>query len=132
MSRTHHWNRRILGLCALAALSASCGCKQCASPYDYCPPTFTGSDSCVPCDARYRAGSILGGSSAYGDTIYEGEYDGSSEGVYEEMPSGMSSAEDGEVIDESGRPAELQLTAEEAYKYETPEYARRPPQMLHR
>jgi hypothetical protein len=116
---------------AIAALSASWGCKQCASPYDYCPPTFTGPDCGVPCDARYRAGSILSGAGEYGDVIYEGEYDDSSPGSGQEMTYDLG-VQDGENYDESGRPVELHFTAEEAYEYETPEYARRPPQLLHR
>lgn len=132
MSRTNFWHTRIVSLLAVAALSTSWGCKQCASPYDYCPPTFTGPDSCVPCDARYRAGSILGGSGEYGDMVYEGEYEVSSDGGSEDLPYDVSSNEDGEVFDESGHPAELQLTAEQAYGYETPVYARRPPKLLHR
>ncbi len=44
-----------LGLVALAA-----GCRMCASPYDYCSPTFTGAcgEDCAP---FARAGSILSG-----------------------------------------------------------------------
>ncbi|MBX3411958.1 MAG: hypothetical protein KF708_04510 [Pirellulales bacterium] len=129
MDRKLLWQMRLLGLCAVATLATALGCKQCASPYDYCPPTFTGPGCDVPCDARYRAGSILDGSYMYGDGTYLGE--GEYEGEYEQLPAGMSSF-DAEMYDSSGRPAELHLTAEEAYTYETPEYARRPPRLLHR
>lgn len=133
MDRKLIWHMRILGLCAVATLATALGCKQCASPYDYCPPTFTGPDCGVPCDARYRAGSILDGSCMYGDGTYlgDGEYEGTIDGEYEEMPVDTTST-DGDVYDESGQAAEMQLTAEESYTYETPEYARRPPRLLNR
>ena len=133
MDRKLLWQMRILGFCAMVSLATALGCKQCASPYDYCPPTFTGPDCGVPCDARYRAGSILDGSYMYGDGTYlgEGEYEGTIDGSYEEMPADMKST-DGETYDESGQPAELQLTAEEMYSEELPVQASRPPKLLHR
>lgn len=43
------------------AISAQLGCRFCSSPYDYCPPTYTGSgcdNFCGdPCDPNYTAGS---------------------------------------------------------------------------
>ncbi len=37
---------------------AATGCTMCASPYDYCGPTFTGQPG-EPCCPDARAGSIL-------------------------------------------------------------------------
>jgi len=131
MRRLRLPTRPTLAWLAACLLSASWGCAPCGTPYDYCPPTFTGCSD-TPCDARYRAGSILYGGGAYGDMIYEGEFDeGGHEGEYQEDAEGAyyddMSSYDVDEYDESGRPAELHLTAEEAYGYETPEYARRPP-----
>lgn len=43
---------------SLAAIAA--GCRMCASPFDYCGPTFTG-QCCEECLSTARAGSILSG-----------------------------------------------------------------------
>ena len=51
--------RTLIGWLLLGIVAASCGCAMCASPFDYCGPTYDdGVDSCCP---RARAGSILAG-----------------------------------------------------------------------
>lgn len=91
--------RAYLALSALGAMMLtlpSLGCTQCASPYDYCGPTYLGGPGEL-CDSRARAGSIFwspqdqllhDGGYAYeyeeGD-YHEGEviYDDSDEAYYE-------------------------------------------------
>ena len=50
-------------------LTGSVGCRFCASPYDYCPPTFTGNEygsTCgYTCDPLFRAGSRFYGTEDY-------------------------------------------------------------------
>ena len=47
----------------LALVVAAAGCRMCASPYDYCSPTFGGQCG-EPCSPTARSGSILSGSVA--------------------------------------------------------------------
>ena len=85
--------RNLFIVFVILLLSGLVGCRFCASPYDYCPPTFTGSDygsTCgYTCDPLFRAGSRFYGSEDYcscrgcevgcascaGETVqYESEY----------------------------------------------------------
>jgi hypothetical protein len=50
--------RSTFALAVLALATLTCGCRMCASPYDYCGPTFTG-ESCQQCLPNVREGSIL-------------------------------------------------------------------------
>lgn len=72
--------RKLLALLTLAVGTTAMGCAQCANPYDYCGPTFTG-ECGDQCDAQYRAGSILGGGP--GGMYYDGPYE-SGEIYYED------------------------------------------------
>jgi len=62
-------------LVSLVAVTA--GCAMCASPYDYCAPTFTG-ECGKDCRPNARVGSILTGATEMGP--HE---------MYEEMDSGV-------------------------------------------
>jgi len=50
--------RSTFALAVLALVTLTCGCRMCASPYDYCGPTFTG-EGCQQCLPNVREGSIL-------------------------------------------------------------------------
>jgi len=50
--------RSTFALAVLALVTLTSGCRMCASPYDYCGPTFTG-DGCQQCMPNVREGSIL-------------------------------------------------------------------------
>lgn len=52
-------SRNLTALLALVAFVPGLGCAMCASPYDYCGPTFTGNGHGDPCFINQRAGSIL-------------------------------------------------------------------------
>ncbi len=52
-------SRALLSVALLIPVLSSLGCAMCASPYDYCGPTFTGNDCGDPCFVKERAGSIL-------------------------------------------------------------------------
>ena len=71
MSRT--WFAWIL----VSLVAVTAGCAMCASPYDYCGPTFTG-ECGEECRPNVRAGSILSGATEMAP--YE---------TYEEMDSGI-------------------------------------------
>lgn len=60
-------SRGICRLLAPALLSLATGCTMCASPYDYCGPTFNAKGD--PCYVVERAGSIFApaGDMYYGD-----------------------------------------------------------------
>jgi hypothetical protein len=51
-------SRTTVAWIAISLVAAATGCRMCASPYDYCSPTFTGTggEDCAP---FVRAGSIL-------------------------------------------------------------------------
>jgi hypothetical protein len=51
-------HRTLLVVAALGLVALAAGCTMCASPYDYCGPTFTGCGD-QPCDPIGRAGSIM-------------------------------------------------------------------------
>ena len=53
-------SRTTVAWIALGLMATAAGCRMCASPYDYCSPTFTGGcgEDCAP---FVRAGSILSG-----------------------------------------------------------------------
>lgn len=56
--------KQALFLGLLASVLATLGCAMCASPYDYCGPTYSGGDcgecgDCGVCDPMARAGSVL-------------------------------------------------------------------------
>jgi hypothetical protein len=70
-------------LLALGLLLPGLGCAMCASPYDYCGPTFTGNDCGDPCFVNQRAGSIFDPAPvASPHSEYGGPYEGD-EGVIE-------------------------------------------------
>jgi hypothetical protein len=55
--------RRAIASFLIGLVAAAAGCRMCASPYDYCKPTFTGQPG-EDCSPIARAGSILTGSVA--------------------------------------------------------------------
>lgn len=62
----------------LWVLISCMGCAMCASPYDYCGPTFSAGegceacDHCAVCDPLARAGSVLSPPLSYQGAIIEG------------------------------------------------------------
>lgn len=96
---------RVIGLAGLLAMLA--GCRMCASPYDYCGPTY-GVENCddgcgacgVGCSVTDRRGSILsaGGCSGCG---YDGGY---GSGYGETWQDGQGMPSQGEVIYEGTQP----------------------------
>ena len=50
--------RALLSVAALALLAPGAGCTTCASPYDYCGPTFSG-ECGDGCDFHARRGSVF-------------------------------------------------------------------------
>ena len=76
----------------LSMTSLALGCAQCANPYDYCGPTFTG-ECGDQCNAQYRAGSILW--NGYGGAMYGESYD--EDEIYYEDDYGQYEAEIGEI-----------------------------------
>jgi hypothetical protein len=64
-----------LGLCSVILLAAGTGCRQCASPYDYCGPVLE--NTCSDCGAMHRAGSAFTGGGedwvVYDEAVVEGE-----------------------------------------------------------
>jgi hypothetical protein len=50
--------RSTFALAVLCLAAFSGGCRMCASPYDYCGPTFT-ADGCQQCMPDFREGSIF-------------------------------------------------------------------------
>jgi len=50
--------RSAFALAVLALVISASGCRMCASPYDYCGPTFT-AEACQQCMPTAREGSIL-------------------------------------------------------------------------
>lgn len=72
----------MLGTSVLACLLAAAGgCAMCASPYDYCGPTFTGGgcavDTCGSCSPGGCGGCAEGGCGGCGDPCYVNERVGS-------------------------------------------------------
>lgn len=49
---------RVAWIALTLVVAAAAGCRMCASPYDYCSPTFTGSCG-EDCASFVRAGSVL-------------------------------------------------------------------------
>lgn len=102
---------RVLGFAGLLAMLA--GCRMCASPYDYCGPTY-GVENCddgcgecgVGCSLTDRRGSILsaggyGGESYGGESWQEGDY-----------TDGQSIPREGEIIYEGTQPPAEAVPAE--------------------
>ncbi|OHB83386.1 MAG: hypothetical protein A2V98_12435 [Planctomycetes bacterium RBG_16_64_12] len=53
-------SRTTFALIAIALVGMAAGCRMCASPYDYCGPTFTGACG-EECSQTARSGSVLSG-----------------------------------------------------------------------
>jgi len=62
--------RTMLAWSVVVTLAVTAGCRMCASPYDYCGPTYTG--ECGSCDPNYREGSRF---SSPESVIYDGPID---------------------------------------------------------
>lgn len=87
-------SRALTSLMALGLLLPGLGCAMCASPYDYCGPTFTGNNCGDPCFINQRAGSIFDpapvsnpGQGDYVDPLApgdEGVIESPSDGSYED------------------------------------------------
>lgn len=103
--------RKLLALLMLAVGTTALGCAQCANPYDYCGPTFTG-ECGDQCDAQYRAGSILGGGP--GGLIYEAPYE-SGEIYYEDEGEIYYEDEYGYYEDEEQQVSQVAHHAEAEY-----------------
>jgi len=59
--------RHCLCLALVALVGVATGCRMCASPYDYCSPTFLGGD-CEDCRPLARSGSTLSDDTYVGNT----------------------------------------------------------------
>ena len=91
--------RILLGWAALGLLALAAGCTLCASPYDYCGPTFTG-DGCNggSCDPRLRSGSIL----APADTALASDEFAGGTIVSEQIGPGQTISSGDELIEQGG------------------------------
>jgi len=65
--------RTMLAWSVVVLVAVTAGCRMCASPYDYCGPTYTG--ECGSCDPYYREGSRF---SQAESVIYDGPIDAES------------------------------------------------------
>lgn len=91
--------RILLGWTALGLLALAAGCTLCASPYDYCGPTFTG-EGCGDgsCDPRLRSGSIL----APADTAFASDEFAGGTVISEEIGPGQIISSDDQIIEQGG------------------------------
>lgn len=87
-------------LLALAPILTSWGCAMCASPYDYCGPTFTGNDCGDPCFTRERAGSVFDPAPVNFGTGYDGGANGVADERVDESPESAAEEDAEEGVTE--------------------------------